>query len=401
MADAAESPRPDAGAFRFLACVGDEVTRETVNRVVSHLGWSQAKVRSGDLGAVQRTIDPDAPPSLVLVDISDGEDSIAALSELMHACPRSTRFLVIGSVNDVGLYRALTSLGVIDYLVKPISGELLHDALTGAMREGGSQIAGSHQAHLTAFIGARGGVGTTTVAAATAWYFVHEFHQRAALVDLDLHFGNLALSLDLDPGRGLREALENPERIDGILLASAMASESDRLKVLAGEEALDETLHFQVDALGPVFGSLGEEFDQLVIDLPRLLNDTARQLIAAADQFVIVTDLSITGLRDALRLSDLAKRLGKEKPLIVASQVGATHRGEVSEREFERGIGAEIDLSISFDPKAAVAMSRHGKALPAAARKSRAASDLLALAQLLSGREAAGKKRSVLGRLWR
>lgn len=399
MADAAEAPRPDAGAIRFLACVSDEVTRETVNRVVSHLDWAQAKVRAGNIGAVQRAIDPGAPPNLVLVDISNGDDSVAALEELMHVCPKTTRFLVIGSVNDVGLYRALMALGVVDYLVKPISGELLHDALTGALRDPDAQGAPGHQARLTVFLGTRGGVGTTTIAAATAWYFVHEFHQRAALIDLDLHFGNLALSLDLEPGHGLRDALEHPERIDGLLLASAMTSESDRLKVLASEETLDDTLHFQVEALGPVFGSLGEDFDQLVVDLPRALNDAARHLIAAADQFVLVTDLSITGLRDTLRLSELAKRLGRDKPLIAASQVGATHRGEVNQREFERGIGAEVNFLVSFDPKAAVAMSRQGKALPAVARKSNAAGEMLALAQSLSGREAV-KKRSVLGRIW-
>lgn len=400
MADAAQAQLPDTGTLNFLACVGDEVTRETVDRVVGQLGWTQAKVRGSDIGAAQRAIDQDAPPNVILVDIATSKDGVAAVEELIQACPRSTRVLVIGSVNDVGLYRALMSLGVADYLVKPISGELLHDALTAAAQDPGAHRAASHHARLTVFLGTRGGVGTTTLAAATGWYFAHEFRQRAALVDLDFHFGNLALSLDLDTGRGLREALENPDRIDGLLLNSAMASESDRLKVLAGEESLDETLRFHDDALGAVFGALSDDFDQLVLDMPRTLDDMARQIIAAADQLVIVTDLSITGLRDTLRLSDLAKRLGKDNTLIVANQVGAAHRGEVSQREFERGIGAEIDFMVAFDAKAAVAMSRDGKALPAALRKSKAADDIFALAERLSGRQAA-KKPSLISRIWK
>lgn len=402
MADAAEAhDREAAGSLSFLACIGDEVTRETVNRVVSHLGSLDAKVRAGDLASARKAIDPKSPPDLMLLDISGTADPVTALDEVMQLCPRTTRVLVIGSVNDVSLYRSLTSLGVIDYLVKPVSGEVLHDALAALLDDGGRDGGSGLQTRITAFLGARGGVGTTSIAVATAWYFVNEFHQRASLIDLDLHFGTLALGLDLEPGRGLREALEHPERIDSLLISSAMSSAGDRLKVLAGEESLDETMHFHSDAFGPLFELLANDFDQLVIDLPRALDDGSRHVISNADTFVLVTDLSLAGLRDALRIMDLVKRIGsKAAPIMVASQVGAPHRGEISQREFERGLGQNLDYVISYDPKAAVTMARQGKALPAAARNSKAAEEMLLLAQRLSGRETA-KKRSILGRLWK
>ncbi|HLJ22019.1 MAG TPA: cellulose synthase operon protein YhjQ/BcsQ [Stellaceae bacterium] len=401
MADVAEAHDRDAAAsLNFLACIGDEVTRETVNRVVSHLGNLDAKVRAGDLASARKAIDPKSPPDLMLLDISGTSDPVSALDELLQLCPRSTRVLVIGSVNDVSLYRSLTSLGVIDYLVKPVSGEVLHDALAALLDEGGRDGSGL-QTRITAFLGARGGVGTTSIAVATAWYFVNEFHQRASLIDLDLHFGTLALGLDLEPGRGLREALEHPERIDSLLISSAMSSAGDRLKVLAGEESLDETMHFHPEAFGPLFELLANDFDQLVIDLPRGLDAGSRHVISNADTFVLVTDLSLAGLRDALRVMDLVKRIGsKSAPLMVASQVGAPHRGEISQREFERGLGQNLDHLISYDPKAAVTMARHGKALPAVSRSSKAAEEMLTLAQRLSGRETA-KKRSILGRFWK
>jgi pilus assembly protein CpaE len=402
MADVAEAhDREAAGSLNFLACIGDEVTRETVSRVVSHLGALEAKVRAGDLASVRKALDPKAPPDLMLLDISGSADPVAALDEIMQLCPRSTRVLVIGSVNDVSLYRALTALGVIDYLVKPVSGEVLHDALAALLDDRGPDGGGALQTRVTAFLGTRGGIGTTTIAVATAWYFVHEFHQRAALIDLDLHFGTLALGLDLEPGRGLREALEHPERIDSLLLSSAMSSAGDRLKVLAGEESLDETMCFHADGFGPLFELLANDFDQLVIDLPRALDEGSRHVISNSDTFVLVTDLSLAGLRDALRIMDLAKRIGsKASPIVAASQVGAPHRGEISQREFERGLGQSVDHVISYDPRAAAAMARQGKAMPAAARTSKAAEEILTLAQRLSGRETA-KKRSILGRLWK
>ena len=400
MADVAEAhDRDAAGSLSFLACIGDEVTRETVNRVVSHLGALEAKVRAGDLAIARKAIDPKAPPDLMLLDVSGSADPVAALGEIIQLCPRATRVLVIGSVNDVSLYRSLTSLGVIDYLVKPISGEVLHDALAALLDERGPS--GGVQTRVTAFLGARGGIGATTLAVATAWYFVHEFHQRAALIDLDLHFGTLALGLDLEPGRGLREALEHPERIDSLLISSAMSSASERLKVLAGEESLEESMHFHAEGFGPLFEQLANDFDQLVIDLPRSLDDGSRHVISNVDSFLLITDLSLAGLRDALRIMDLVKRIGsKASPILVASQVGAPHRGEISQREFERGLGQSLDHVITYDPKAAVAMARHGKAMPAVARASKAAEEILALAQRLSGREAS-KKRSILGRLWK
>jgi pilus assembly protein CpaE len=400
MADVAEAhDREAAGSLSFLACIGDEVTRETVNRVVAHLGALEAKVRAGDLGAARKAIDPKAPPDLMLLDVSGSADPVAALGEIIRLCPRTTRVLVIGSVNDVTLYRSLTSLGVIDYLVKPVSGEVLHDALAALLDDRGPN--GGLQTRVTALLGARGGIGTTSIAVATAWYFVHEFHQRAALIDLDLHFGTLALGLDLEPGRGLREALEHPERIDSLLISSAMSSASERLKVLAGEESLDETMRFHTEGFSPLFEQLANDFDQLVIDLPRVLDDGSRHVISNVDSFLLVTDLSLAGLRDALRIMDLVKRIGsKASPILVASQVGAPHRGEISQREFERGLGQSVDHVISYDPKAAVAMARHGKAMPAVARTSKAAEEILALAQRLSGRETA-KKRSILGRLWK
>jgi pilus assembly protein CpaE len=402
MADVAEAhDREESGSLSFFACIGDEVTRETVNRVVSHLGGVEAKVRAGDLALAKKAIDPKAPPHVMLLDVSGTADPVTALDEIMHLCPRATRVLVIGSVNDVSLYRALTALGVIDYLVKPVSGEVLHDALTAVLDDRGPEGGGALQTRMTAFMGARGGIGTTTITSATAWYFVHEFHQRAMVIDLDLHFGTLALGLDLEAGRGLREALEHPERIDSLLISSAMTSAGDRFKVLAGEEALDETLHFHPEAFDPLFELLAQDFDQLVVDLPRALDDGSRHLIATADTFVLVTDLSLAGLRDTLRIIDLAKRVGsKGNPVVIASQVGAAHRGEISQREFERGLGQNLDHLISFDPKAAVAMARQGKELPVVARNSKAADEILALAQRLSGREAT-KKRSLLGRFWK
>jgi pilus assembly protein CpaE len=401
MGEAAKAEPVAGSGLRFVACVADDVTREAVSRAVAHLGWSNAKVRAGGIDVARKSIDITAPPSLLLVDVADTPDPVEGMHELANLCGPSTHFLAIGSINDVSLYRKLVALGVADYLVKPVSSEVLCEAFTAAMRSYASP-GEARATRLFAFIGARGGVGTTTLAVANAWLLTHEFKQRVALVDLDLHFGNLALSLDLEPGRGLREALENPERMDSMLLASAMVSDNDKLPILATEESLEEQLLFEGTAVAPLLSALSQDYDCIVVDLPRSLDSITRQVIALADTTVIVTDLSLSALRDAVRLVDLAKALeSRTKPILVANQIGADHRGEIGRAEFERGIGGALDHAVPFDVKAAMAAAHGGKPLPAAAASSKATVELRKLAARLAGREEEKPRSGLLSRFKR
>src|SRR5205085_6436501 len=88
----------------------------------------------------------------------------------------------------------------------------------------------------------RGGVGATTAAVSCAWLMATEQRERVALVDLDLHFGTVALKLDLDPGSGLCEALEQPSRIDSLFIERAMVKVTDNLRVLAAEASATQHL---------------------------------------------------------------------------------------------------------------------------------------------------------------
>lgn len=399
MAQAAKVMTAMGNASRLIACVADDVTREAVSRAAAQLGWTDAAVRDGGVATAPHTIDPNRPPAVLLVDLAGEESPVSAVADLIALCGQQTRIITLGAINDVGLFRELMALGVADYLVKPASSELLAEALGRSVRRDETKAEAPRSTRLFAFIGARGGVGTTTVAIATAWLLAHEFDMRTALLDLDLHFGNLALGLDLEPGRGLREAFENPERTDNLLLASAMAQGGDKIPVLAAEEPLEEMLSFDPEALGPLLGALSQDYECIVADVPRTLDGVGRKVLAVADQAVVVSDLSLSALRDSLRLLELASSLGcRTKPLLLANQVGAGHRGEVGRSEFERGLGGAIDLAVPFDVKAAMAMARSAKALPAAAGSSKPVIELRRLATRLAGREV--KQRGGLRRLF-
>ena len=240
-ASTAIRPASLPGDGGLLAVVADNVTRETVSRVAEQQGWPHARIERGGIGAALVAVEA-AAPRLLLVDLSDAGDPVAALDALAEGCPPDMAVLAIGTVNDVALYRRLIGMGVADYLVKPVSAEALQEALLRAaappQRDAPVAPGEARPARVVAMVGARGGAGTTTAAIATAWCMVHDQGLRVTLLDLDLHFGSLALQLDLEARRGLGEALQNPERIDALLLAGAMSSESERLRVLAAEGPL-------------------------------------------------------------------------------------------------------------------------------------------------------------------
>ncbi len=384
-AKAASRSKAPSASGQFVATIVDEVTRETVKSVALQLGWQNLNVRDGGAEAALSYIKSTTAPSFLLVDISDCAEPMAVMDAIADLCGDDTKVVAIGLVNDVGLYRRLMEIGVSDYLVKPVSGQTLSDAILSATRSEQNAPAGAKSARLIAMIGARGGVGTTTLAVSSAWTMAQERQLRVVLIDLDLHFGSLALSLDMEPGRGLREILTSPERIDSLLIGSAMTNVSEKLRVLGAEEPLEDSLDVGHDGLSALLTDLSATADCVVIDVPRSLNELSRHVLAVADVIGIVTDRSLAGMRDTHRLLTLIKTMRNDvKTMVIANRVGGV-AGEVGHVDFERGIGVKIAFSVPYDSKAAVAAAEKAKAFADVARNAKTVSELRSLAVGLAG----------------
>ena len=376
-----------AAGPRLLACVADIETGQAARDLAAAQGWRNPVILDGGLGSAQSYIEKSAPPNLLIVDIDDSADPAKALAAVAEFCPPETSVIAIGSRNELTLYRELLDLGVTDYLTKPVSLAILERALRQEKRPGGG-VGPRQQAQLVAFTGARGGVGSTTVAGSVAWCLAHLYQKRVALLDLDLYYGNLALSFDLVPAPGLREALEYPVRIDSRLLGSAMLQESPRLKVLTAEEPLIDQIHVAAGAIDSLLGALRTDYDFIVIDLPRTLSEEVRRVMTLANVVGLVTDLSLASARDTLRLSDFAKTLSPAaRHVVVANNVGAKHRGEIARNEFEKVTAIHLDFAVPFEPTAALTTSSTGTVLSAACRHTKAAEALRDLAMSLAGYE--------------
>ena len=396
-------PKSASGAQTksFAAFVNDNATQTAVISAAGDIGIvDPVVVKAGFAEAVRQLTDVKTP-KLLIVDLSGVGDPLSEITSLAEVCDEGTRVVTVGETNDVNLYRSLVALGIQDYLVKPVSSEGLSTAFARAEQEPAEpQISESTLGRLISVVGARGGVGASSLAVNCAWAMAHEQGMRVALVDLDLFFGTSGLHLDLEAGRGFREALENPSRIDGLFIQRAMVRESDNLFVLSAEEPLDSPLSLDPSSIEMLLENLRSDFQCVVMDVPRFGARTQIATLQAPATALVVSDPSLAGMRDTMRLAGLFKKTAAAAEIkVVINRMGASKNGELDKADFERGAELKVDHVIPYDPKPFAASASSGKPLLKVGGGSKAVKAIRELSQLLSGPPAEAAKVPVWQRL--
>jgi pilus assembly protein CpaE len=379
-----EHAGPDRQREHFLAFCGDAATQAVVDQVVSELMVSHAAIRKGGIREAIKHLSEHRSPRLLIVDLDGCDLPLSEVDRLADVCEPGVTVVAIGARNDCGLFRDLLNHGIADYLVKPISPALLQKTIGNVTEQSGTARAGSKLGHLVVTAGTRGGVGATTLATSIAWIAAQERRRRVALVDLDLQYGTVALSLDLEPSHGLREALENPNRIDSLFMERVMVQHSDRLFVLSAEESPDETLLLDFSAVDLLLTELRGKFHYVVVDLPRSFNPCTQQALHSASELILVSDLSLAGMRDTMRLMSFLPNINAScNIMVVVNRAGEHRQGEMPRAEFEKGIGRKVDWVLPFDPRTVAAATNFGQ--PVASTKGPVAQGLREIADRLCG----------------
>ncbi|MGB3722646.1 MAG: P-loop NTPase [Pacificimonas sp.] len=358
----------------FTAFVCDDELAETVKAVVPDLGWPADKTNKGGLHNAVQTLSVSASPIVLFVDLSEASDPLNDINALAEVCEPGTIVLAAGTVNDVTLYRDLVASGIQDYLIKPVTPDALREAFLQAQMilqapapdAGGDGEDKPHTA--IGVIGTRGGVGASMISTSLSWLLSDKNRRNTAMLDLDVQFGTGALSFDLEPGRGLVDALENPSRIDGLFIERAMTRVSDKLAILSAEAPINQPLMADGTALHQLEEELKGAFEVLVVDMPRSVAVQHPHLLAEMNHVVIVTEQSLASTRDAIRLLGfLRSNAPQAKISIVANRVSTSPPPEVSRKDFEASIERKVDVVIPMDAKQAVGAAKNGKALGAVA----------------------------------
>ncbi|MCH7629493.1 MAG: pilus assembly protein CpaE [Proteobacteria bacterium] len=360
----------------FAAFMCDEAALDVLRPVAVDMGWQPEKCAKGGLRNAVQSLSITASPAILMVDLSESGDPLNDINALAEVCEPGTVVIAVGQVNDVRLYRDLIASGIQDYLLKPLSPGQVRDALVQAQaifaapKSHDAAVAKRHIS--TAIVGTRGGVGASTLATSLAWLFSADHKLPTALLDLDVHFGTGALTLDLEPGRGLTDAIDNPSRIDGLFIERAMIRANDNLAILSAEAPISAPLMTD----GSAFVQLEEEFrhafEMTVIDLPRNMLINFPHLLADVNVVVVATELTLAGARDAIRLlSWLKTNAGHAQALVVANKVHAGV-GEISKADFEASIERKINVIVPYDIKAAANAAKLGQTFVAANRGTKA-----------------------------
>lgn len=393
----------------FAAFICDETALDVLRPVIIEMGWPPEKCAKGGLRNAVQSLSIAASPNILMVDLSESGDPLNDINALAEVCEPGTVVIAIGQVNDVRLYRDLLGSGIHDYLLKPLSAEQLRDALAQAQAvfmAPKNNDGGTAKRHIsTAVVGTRGGVGASTLATSLAWLFSTDHLMPTALLDLDVHFGTGALALDLEPGRGLTDAIDNPSRIDGLFIERAMIRANDNLSILSAEAPINSPLMTD----GAAFVQLEEEFRQAfemtVVDLPRNMLINFPHLLADINVVVVATEMTLASARDAIRiLSWLKTNAPHAQALVVANKV-QTGVAEISKSDFEASIERKINHVIPYDNKAATNAAKLGQTFVDANHSSKASAIIREVAQSILGASEegadpleAGGKKSLMGK---
>jgi pilus assembly protein CpaE len=384
------SPGRSGAATRdaFAAYVCDDAIADQIRAVCGELGWPPEKINKGGLRNAVQSLSVSASPNILFVDLSESGDPINDINALAEVCEPGTVVIASGQVNDVRLYRDLVASGIQDYLLKPFSVDQLREAISHAQavfnapKYAEASVDRPHM--MVGVIGARGGVGASMIATSLAWVFGDKHSRSTALLDLDVHFGTGALSLDLEPGRGLTDAIENPSRIDGLFIERAMVKANEKLAILSAEAPIHQPLLTD----GAAFYQLQEEmrsaFECTVIDLPRNMLVQHPHLMNEINSAVIVAELTLASARDIIRiLSWLKSNAPQSNILVVVNRAASSGASEISRKEFEASIERPVDFMIPLDAKIVCQAAKLGKPVAEAGKGTKISQGLVELSNRL------------------
>jgi pilus assembly protein CpaE len=382
------APKVAAGRLPLVAFVDAETERVLQESTVL-LGRS-AIIRGGIAKAIEY-LSEQRSPHLLIVDISGIDLPLSQIHTLADVCEPGTSVVAIGDHNDVGLYRDLVDAGVSNYIVKPLTRELLTRALTPKPNSGEVARSGLKLGKMVSFIGARGGVGTTTLACNLAWHLANRQSRRVALVDLDLQNGDCGLLFNTNAAPGLRDALANPLRLDHLLLDRIMTQHGERLFMLGSEEPLHENVQITATAIDTLFSVLRSQFHYIIVDVPRIPAPAFRRALEITDRRIIVVDQTMRAMRDAVRLTKMfgdsgipgAEHSAEDRNIFIVNRVGE-HQA-LSLKDVHKVLQVQPTSMVPFLPSLVTPAAHQG--VMAADKRGKFADTVATLALELSGRK--------------
>jgi pilus assembly protein CpaE len=355
------------------------------------LGKAHLKIQMGGLPAAVEAYRSAPTPNVIVIETDGRGDVLGGLDQLATVCDSGTRVVVIGRINDVGLYRELVRRGVSDYVIAPVNTLDVVRSICNLFSAPEAKSVG----RIIAVVGAKGGVGASTIAHNVAWAIARDLAMDSVVADLDLAFGTAGLDYNQDPPQGIADAVFSPDRVDTAFIDRLLSKCTDHLSLLAAPATLDRVYDFGVEAFDAIFDTLRTTMPCIVLDVPHQWSGWTKRALVGADDILIVAAPDLANLRNTKNIFDLLKasRPNDRPPLYCLNQVGVPKRPEINGSEFAKAIESQPIATIPFEPQIFGSVANNGQMVAEIAANHRTIEMFLQIAQRLTGRSETKKPR--------
>ena len=270
----APAPRVSVQAFCETVETASAVQAASEDR---RLAKAHLKIQMGGATAAVEAYRSSPTPNVIIIESENrANDILGALDRLAEVCDAGTRVIVIGRINDVTLYRELTRRGVSDYLIAPVGTVDIVRAICGLFSAPDAKPVG----RIIAVVGAKGGVGASTIAHNIGFSIARDLALDSVVTDLDLAFGTAGLDYNQDPPQGIADAVFSPDRVDTAFIDRLLSKCTDHLSLLAAPATLDRVYDFGADAFDAILDALRGSIPCVVLDVPHQWSGWTKRTLA-------------------------------------------------------------------------------------------------------------------------
>ena len=384
----APAPRVSVQAFCETAETAAAVRSAGEDR---RLSKAHLSIQMGGMAAAIEAYHTVPTPNVIILETEGRSDILAGLDQLATVCDAGTRVVVIGTINDAAPYRELVRRGVSDYVIGPVDTLDVVRSICSLFSASEAVAVG----RIIAIVGAKGGVGASTVAHNVAWAIARDLALDSVVIDLDLAFGTAGLDYNQDPTQGIANAVFSPDRLDTAYMDRLLSKCTEHLSLLAAPATLEQVYDFGANAFDSVFDTLRMTTPCIVLDIPHQWSGWTKRALVGADDILIVAEPDLANLRNTKNMLSLLKaaRPNDRAPLYCLNQVGMPKRPEIGARGFAKTIESQPIAAIRFDPRLFGTAANNGQMIAELAAKHRTTEMFLQIAQRLTGRGETKKPR--------
>ncbi len=388
-----ESMRPLPRISVHAFCESEELQRVmercSHDRRMAKVGM---RITSGGIAAAANMFATAPTPNLIILETKAGAASLLSeLAPLAAVCDPSTKVIIVGYYNDIALYRELVRNGISEYMVQPVAMPDVMAAMATIFVDPDAEPLGRS----IAFIGAKGGVGSSTIAHNCAFGISNLFSTETILADLDLPYGTANIDFDQDPTQGIAEAVYAPDRLDEVFLDRLLTKCSEHLSLLAAPSLLDRAYDFEAQAFQPVLDVLQRNAPITVLDVPHAWSEWTRSVLASVDEVVICACPDLANLRNAKNMMDALRKMrpNDKMPHLILNQVGMPKRPEINPSDFCEPLETDPIAIIPFDANLFGNAANSGRMISEMDAKSPTAETFSQISHIVTGRIAIKKAR--------